>query len=588
MRKNAKHTYWGGMLLSCIGFALFAGCAQDQSSEHASISGGKTVPEGMLAIVGNDTVDARDLRDFEAKIQTVHQSPKTGVEKHRDHLLSLIDVKLMVREAEARGLHRSSELDKDLKRIEHNAMLESYLHVTVGQDIRITEDELRENFNSHPARFAVKGAHIRVATRERADSLYAVIQSGQRSFESLAKAYSLDEKTAADGGVFPTYYAYDRVSDKVYAKVFSMEVGQVSEPFRAGLGWELGKVVDRILVPYEKYRTVIQRATMMKKFNRLKKEHIDSLQYKLHLRVQAEPLRAFIEAWNRSPGTPDLTPEQFAEPLYVYDGGSISAEQTMYLLSNTRLGESTVDSVLVDQRIRDKGAPDMLLAEIARRAGFHENSEVVEKVKKERERWLLQALWDKVLEVNLEVGDEDIRAHYDAHPESYKIPEEIIVQEIMVADSTRAEELLKDIERGADMGDLATRYSIRRFSDENGGLYAMRAFERMVYQELMDAAINAPVEKLLGPIEIDKPLASVLREPAQLKKAYSIFKVLERLPERVQTFELSKEKAVFYARQKKQQERVVQLNEELRRKYKDEWGIGEESIGRYTRVSQVP
>ena len=56
-------------------------------------------------------------------------------------------------------------------------------------------------------------------------------------------AYSLDDSTAANGGAFSSYYAYDRVSDKVIRK-FSMEVGHVGEPFRSALGWELAKVID--------------------------------------------------------------------------------------------------------------------------------------------------------------------------------------------------------------------------------------------------------------------------------------------------------------------------------------------------------
>ena len=37
----------------------------------------------------------------------------------------------------------------------------------------------------------------------------------------MAKAYSLDDSTARQWGAFSSYYAYDRVSDKVYQEVFS-------------------------------------------------------------------------------------------------------------------------------------------------------------------------------------------------------------------------------------------------------------------------------------------------------------------------------------------------------------------------------
>ncbi len=570
-----------GLLIAAF---FFSGCEQ-QDEEAAivkEISGTKKVASGFLAVVGEAAIDMRQLREYEAEIQPVHMSTAEGVDQHRDHLLSLIDEKLIVREAERRGLGKKSDIKEAMRLVEHKTMVETYLHQKVGQNILITEEELRESFESHPARFAVLGAHILVGSRELADSLFSLIVSGQASFEDMAKAHSLDDSTSGNGGKFDSYYAYDRVSDQVYEKVFSLPVGHVSEPFRTALGWELAKVVDKKEVPYEKYRTVIQRATMMAKFNQLKREHIDSLQHRLNLQVNVENLRAFLSAWNKAPGSPDLPPPLFTAPLYTFDGGEITLEQAMYVLVNTRLGSSTVDSMQVDERIRTKAAPDLLLGEIARREGFAESPIVLRQVTNERERKLLEAWWKDEMEKAVEVREPEARAHYDAHPERYKIPEEIVFQEIMVADRSLAEDLMEQIREGADMANLATQHSIRRYADENGGLYAMRAFERLVYQELMDAAINAPIDQLLGPVKLKDPMPSSLREPRKIKTAYSIFKVLERLPERVQTYEASREKAMFYARQAKQQERVERLTADLRNKYVAEWGINDEELERYT------
>ncbi len=570
---------------------LYAGCAEqgrESAQQAAPVAGRKIVPDDALAVVGDGPIEAHQLREYEAQIQPVHKSAAEGVQRHRDHLLSLIDEKLIIREAERSGLGDDPALKESLRLIEQKTMVETYLHQTVGQNILITEDELRASFASHPARFAVRGAHILVASRTLADSLYALITSGQRSFEELAQAYSLDDSTADNGGAFDTYYAFDRVSDQVYRQVFSMDIGHVSEPFRTAQGWELAKVVDKKLLPYEKYRTVIQRSTMMDKFNRLKRAHIDSLQHRLHLRVNTENLHRFLNAWNASPGSPDLTPELFAAPLYVFDGGQITLEQAMYVLINTRLGSATVDSAQVDERMRTKAAPDLMLVEIARREGFAEHPAVRSTVQSQRERKLLEKWWKEEMERAIEVDEADARAHYDAHPERYKIPEEIVFQEIMVAQRAQAEELLQQIRQGADMADLATRHSIRRYADENGGLFAMRAFERIVYKELMDAAVNAPLNELLGPIELKEPIPSSLREPRTLKTAYSIFMVLERLPERVQTFEASREKADFYARQAKQQQRVESLTSQLRSQYAGDWGINAEKLASYAQSASSP
>jgi hypothetical protein len=115
----------------------------------------------------------------------------------------------------------------------------------------------------------------------------------------------------------------------------------------------------------------------------------------------------------------------------------------------------------------------------------------------------------------------------------------------------------------------------------------MRSFEKIVYNEVMDAAVKAPDNELQGPIELVKPMPSALRDQLVLDRAFSIFKVLQRLPERVQTFELSQRKAEFFARQEKQQDQLQKLNLELRRKYNKDWGINDRALEGYAEVLSI-
>ena len=547
-------------------FGVFAGCGRESEDKQ-----NKTVivPEGMLAVVDDQVISGKDLLDYEGEIQQVHKSQKDGYEGHYDHLSSLIDEYLMIIRAEEQGLDKDAELKVKLERVEHVAMIEAYLHETVGQNIPITEDELRANFDSHPARYAVRGAHILVSSEELADSLYRLISSGERSFEDLARAYSLDEKTAMNGGDFGGYYAFDRVSDKVYQKVFSVEVGETSEPFRSAQGWEITKVLDRKTVPFEKYRTVILRATMMKKFNALKKSHIDSLQFRLNLKVDSDLLARFVTQWNKNIGSPNLTPEEFSQSLYTFDGGEISAENVMYLLQNTNLGQSKIDSTVVELRVREKGAPDLLLGHEARKLNFHKKQVVRDKVKKARHKELLQRFWKNNVLSDIKPSEEDARKYYDEHPERFKKPAETVIQEILVATKTDADSLIQLIRSGEDMSDLATRFSLRRYSDENGGLYAIRPFERLIYGELMDAVKTAELNELIGPIAINTPMPSTLRETQKIDVAYSICKVLERIDEGTQAFVTQRDRALFFVEQIMQQNFVGDMTKSLREGYAD-------------------
>ena len=576
MTNNARK--WAGLVAS----ACLVCCAQPPA---APVAGGLSVTGTALAQVGDDPIDEREFRRYEAGIQSQHRSLAEGVKKHREHLLTLIDIKLMVREAYVRGLDQNPEWVKAVSLARHKAMVEAYIREHVGLQIEISEDELRANFAAHPARHAVRGAHILLDSRARADSIYAEIEAGRATFEDMARQHSLDEATAAAGGWFDSYYAFDRVSDRVYERVFSLDVDEVSPPFRTPQGWEIAKVVDKKEVSFERYRSVIQRATFLEKIENLRSDHIAELVAASGLRPVAEQVRRFVAAWNEQPGSPQLAPEEWDAPLYEYDDGVISVQQGSYLLHNTRLGHARIDSAVLDDRIRRRGAPDLLLGLAAERGGCAERAEVQEKVAAEKERLLVQALWEALLEGKaLTVSEEEARAHYEAHPEMYWAPEEIVVQEIMVADEGLAQELLEQIRNGADMAALATKHSIRRDADENGGLYALRSFEKVVYKELMDAAIAAPERELQGPIELVDPLPSSLRDPRPLERAFSIFRVLQHRPKRVQEYDLSQQKAHYLARQEKQQRTLRDLSLELRDKWHHEWGINPDALVQYAQA----
>ena len=114
-------------------------------------------------------------------------------------------------------------------------------------------------------------------------------------------------------------------------------------------------------MPFEKYRSVIQRATFLEKIENLRSDHIDKLIVESGLRPVGEQVRRFVAAWNQQPGAPQLAPEEWAAPLYEYDGGIITMQQGSNLLHNTRLGRAQIDSAMLDDRIRRRGAPDLLL-----------------------------------------------------------------------------------------------------------------------------------------------------------------------------------------------------------------------------------
>lgn len=552
-----------------IWLAVVLGCACNAPPKPAA---------GSLAAVGEEQITEDDLRRFEAEMDPAHRSAKKGIEAHREHLQSLIDIELMVREALALDLDRDPELVQALEHVRRGAMIDAYLHNKLAQNVQLTEQQMRESFAAHPASQAVRGAHILLATRQQAEAALAEIRAGQ-SFEEVARRRSLDRQTAAKGGAFDKYYAFDRVSDQIYEKVFKvMKVGEISAPFRTNQGYEIVKVLDKKQLDYEKYRPVIMRGVIMQDLEDRQTAHVARLLDSLGAQLEPASLHQLLEAWNASPGHPALSPQGKEAPLYRFAGGQLTIGEALPWLAPQQAG---LDSARVELLLRKKALPEAVLALVATRAGFAADPEVERRCRQERERRLLEALWKKKLEDEVVATATEARAHYQAHPELYQASEEIVIQEILVPTRQEAEALLAQVRGGADMGRLAVAHSIRRYAEKNNGVYGMRSFERMIYKEVMDAALRDSSGAVVGPIRVDRPMPSALKDRGELAEAYSLFKVLERLPARLRPFEEVVDQSFFYARQEKQQQQLDALEEELRHKYKRQWAVDEEALSRY-------
>lgn len=535
---------------------------------------------GALAVVDQEQIAPEELRRFEEDMDPAHRSPQKGLAAHRDHLQSLIDIKLMVREARVLGLD-DAQLEGRVEQLRRGAMIDAYLRVRLGQNFQFTEEEMRASFAAHPASQAVRGAHILLATRQEAEAAYAEIRAG-KSFAEVARRRSLDRQTAEKGGAFDHYYAFDRVSDQIYEKCFKeLEIGEVSEPFRTNRGYEIVKVLDRKQVDYEKYRPVIMRSVIMKKLEESKIAHIAVLMDSAQVRLESAGLGRLLEAWKASPGRPALGAGQAETPLYSFAGGQLTLGEALPWLAPH---QGDLDSAGVEVLLRRKALPEAVLAAAARAAGFATYPEVERQCRQERERCLLEAMWKMKLEEEVVATSDEARAHYQAHPEFYQAPEEIVIQEILVATRQEAEELLVLVRGGGDMGKLAAGRSLRLYSEQNGGVYGMRAFERMFYKEVMSAALGDSSGQLLGPIRVDRPLPATLKDRQERAEAYSILRVLERLPARLRPFEEVIDQAFFYARQEKQTQRLEALATELRRKYRGDWAVAEEALSHYAQT----
>lgn len=111
-------------------------------------------------------------------------------------------------------------------------------------DIKITDEEMKTYFDENKDSFAsaeqVKASHILVADEKTAKEIKQKLDNGE-DFAALAKKYSTDEGTKANGGELG-YFAKGTMVTEFDNAAFSLPVNTISDPVKTQYGYHIIKV----------------------------------------------------------------------------------------------------------------------------------------------------------------------------------------------------------------------------------------------------------------------------------------------------------------------------------------------------------
>jgi len=236
--------------------ALVILCGQMKSQEADPV---------VMNIAGEDITRS----EFE---YALNKNSRDGKELDRkaieDYVELFIDYRLKVKAALDNKLDTMSSLKKEYEYF-RDTQLKQYLLDTMYIDSLAHANYVNIKRSVGDSDI-IHVAHIMIALPQKADtaalnkakhkifSIYYRIQKGE-SFEELAKKYSADTFTASKGGKLPWIGPKSALPDFT-AKVYSMPVGVVSEPFRTTAGYHVAKVLERKqLESYEERKPEIIR-----------------------------------------------------------------------------------------------------------------------------------------------------------------------------------------------------------------------------------------------------------------------------------------------------------------------------------------
>ncbi len=497
----------------------------------------KPVPlrNDTLAKAGDKIITARDfIQRYELTIWQGKER-KTQVDKNKlEFLYSMIAEKLLALEALALGLDKEPEIEKAIKQTEKLLVLDELYKLEIKNKVEVTEKEIIEalpKFNTE-----VEVHYIIARTKNEADSIWGLLKGGIEFDSLMAELGQSQNKEKLRWGDI-----YEPIEKVVYDY---LSIGEVYQPILVDSLWYIIKLAGKFskfgLSPDE----IESAKSQVRKIIQLRKEREKFIEFSRKfgegkiLKVDAQLLKLLFSEINKLVEKKKLI--RRAENVAVYpiailrddfleikknlvnhlDDYFLKADSFKRTLDYVIDQLSFKGFVLRSENQSVGGTLNSLLKTIINeeflafegyRRGLDKSPEVLKDMEMWRDAYLAYAMKKRLLDsLNLErkITAEELLKGYATSSQIW----EIKIQEILVDDLSFADSLLKLIEQGYDMGELARRFSKREWARENEGIIGYVLSNQL--GEIGQIAGTLEPGQVYGPIYTDE--------------GYSIFKLLDK------------------------------------------------------------
>ena len=532
---------------------------------------GPQVDGDVVAKVGDEEIKLADLRQFRAESTANYRDPEEGLQAWRFYLQTMIDMKLMLIDAQERRLDQTVEFVRQWDRERRKKLVDEYAVRTILADVDLAVDGMRQNFATNKWNRMLRLAHIRTASAAEAQKAMRDLEQG-RDFAEVSRERSI-APSAHHGGAIDAWYGRGNLEEmglpiEVGEQVFDLQVGDLSQPVLVGEHYEIFKVLSQGPAPTH-YRAAFLREQYWNEFRTRWKDLIAQLKDRLDAQLDGEAVRLLVDRMAESDGGGMLlAPEEQEVILCRFKGGQV----TLLDFAETYnaywfIRSVSFDSSGIAEFVHRDLLPRVLVYQAALQEGLDQDSTIAAWLQDKKKSLLLEALRRQEVVEQTDVDSVMARQYYDAHLQMFMELEEIQVAEVLVATRAEAEQLLQQVRAGERLETLAARHTLRTDTEGGHGQYHIHNHpsERRVFGALYDSVVVAPVGVLTGPVALDE--------------GYSIFEVRERIPPRPTPFAQAASRARWWVQ--KQQEKVLfdSLFTRIRNQYADRVVVFEEQLG---------
>ncbi|SYZ72627.1 hypothetical protein TRIP_C20742 [Candidatus Zixiibacteriota bacterium] len=400
-----------------------------------------------LVIVNADTIYTSDLDSALIKFHANIDEKKREQFDYHKLLNKLVNDRLLIQEARNLGMDKEDWLVEEIGKIRRNSAIRQYVADNYKPNLDISDSAVRAFFLANYDKIQIRT--ISTAITEEAQNLIAAIRKGA-SMDSVANAISLDTYRFK-GGLHPIMPQIN-VEPVLREQALKLKPGQLSPPFPykkvfAFLRLEKHEPADTAELPL--FSNVIKGLLKEKKNQTSWVDFIKNLEKNYPVRIDSSLLAGIIGDSSHL-FTQDFTKGSDAALLKVDETHQVTDKEFRTMLSKTAMAGYNLpfDSMLNNTIARAQD--QVVLAAAADRNDYENKPEVVSAYDKSLDSALLEVYLKETIVPRIKFTREEFESYYKQNPDSFREPEQFLLDRIMIDDSAKAQEMKQRLAGGAD------------------------------------------------------------------------------------------------------------------------------------------
>ncbi len=488
----------------------------------------------------------KDITIYKYDIMRNAPFDTTKMDKYQKRLKNIIEKYAYYDYLERTGKIRDKEiiLQKEQEKAVGGGLYDMYIKDPALKNV--SEGELRLAYIKSGKKYVAK----RILFKDilTAIKVYGLLKDfGVEKFDSLCKAYTVDRSPSGiKGEMGPIIYG--RVDDRIFNKIYTMNPGEISYPFKLKTGkyiivyLEKEENIERS--PYEEFKEVMRDKLAKKKERETSKKILKIWQDALHVKINDPGFKKFMG-------------------IYLSQRKLINLDQKEKntIVATSILGDYTIEELMKDM---EKAPYPMAAANETMMRKFIGNL-LVNKIIQERAKeagvdmspktqhlfavgivYVLGKQSENQIGSFVKVSDEEIYDYYKKHKKEFYSPALVKADEINVTQEKLAQMFYNNI--------ISGKYSFDYYFKK----HAVKGRGNNNYFEDKDKDIYRKIKNYSR---------GAITKPIKTDKGYSIFRIQDKAPRRYFTYEHWKGKIYNQLKEEKLNNLKKEIINDFRKKY---------------------